>query len=154
MSIKVFTDGSARPNPGYGGAGSVILVDDKLYKKLIYKGGHTTNNRMELFAVIMTFKYLPKNVTVELFTDSNYVKLGITEWSFGWIKRNWMTKDYKTKNMLPIANQDLWKRLLKLKDEYPLVSFHWVKAHNNNKWNDLADTLANKGSALSKLDEN
>jgi len=143
MVYKVYTDGSARPNPGPGGAGAVILYNDKLYKKLLYKGGYTTNNRMELFAVIMCLKYLSVDSEIEIYTDSNYVKKGITEWSEGWIKRNWMTS-----NNQPVKNKDLWVKLLKKLKDYKNINFYWVKAHNNNKWNDIADELAKKASTL------
>ena len=142
---KVYTDGSASPNPGPGGAGSVILCDGEVVSEMVHSGGHTTNNRMELHAVIMTIPSLPKDKPVTLYTDSSYVQKGITEWVHGWIKKGWMTKGGKQR-----VNTDLWKQLVELTKEYPKIKIEWVKAHNGDKWNERADELANRGTAKSK----
>lgn len=151
--FKVYTDGSCSPNSGPGGAGAIIIKDDIPIISLMHKGGHTTNNRMELYAVIMAFPHLPKDANVILYTDSQYVYKGITEWIFGWSKRNWVSSTGK-----PVKNVDLWKTLLTLKMEYPLVSFKWIKAHQSLlkvndrstdwEWNELADQLANSGRKI------
>lgn len=150
---KAFTDGSAQPNPGPGGAGSVILHNDKVIAEIIYTGGETTNNRMELYAVIMTFKYIPKDKPVIIYTDSGYVQKGITEWIHGWVNRDWKTASKKS-----VLNQDLWKKLLTLQQEYN-VQIKWIKAHQDKlpeservkgwEWNMKADELAGIGTERS-----
>ncbi len=142
----VYTDGSASPNPGPGGAGAVILYNDQVVVELVHTGGQTTNNKMELYALIMTFPNLPKNESVTLFTDSEYVQKGITEWSSGWIKRGWRTAAKK-----PVKNKELWQELIALQRNYPNVTIKWIKAHAGHKWNEHADKLANRGTARSKL---
>ena len=155
---KVYTDGSASPNPGPGGAGSVILHDGKVVAELTHAGGETTNNKMELYALIMTFPSLPKDEPVTLYTDSQYVQKGLTEWLSGWIKRGWKTAGKK-----PVKNQELWQQLVVLRKEYPKVKVVWIKAHQDQlpaakrvegwEWNERADELANIGTARSKADE-
>ncbi len=140
-TLVVYTDGSAKPNPGPGGAGTVVLRDGKVLMELIHTGGYTTNNRMELYALIMTYPQLPKNTPVILYTDSEYVKKGLTEWTFRWRKNNWRTASKQT-----VKKQDLWKQLLVLRDEYPQVSIEWTKAHVGTEWNERADQLANIGA--------
>ena len=142
----VYTDGSASPNPGPGGAGSVILFKNKVIVELVHAGGKTTNNRMELYALIMTFPHLPNNVPVTLYTDSEYVQKGINEWIANWIKRGWRTAGNK-----PVQNQELWKELLNLQKRHPQVTIKWIKAHSGHKWNDRADELANQGTMRSKV---
>nr|QBK87563.1 MAG: ribonuclease H [Marseillevirus LCMAC201] len=141
-----YTDGSASPNPGPGGAGAVILQDDQVVVELVHTGGQTTNNRMELYGLIMTFPNLPKDEAVILYTDSEYVQKGITEWSSGWINRGWYTAAKK-----PVKNKELWQKLLSLQREYPNVTVKWIKAHTGHKWNEYADKLANRGTARSKI---
>ena len=155
---RAYTDGSSSPNPGPGGAGSVILKDGKVYAELTHTGGLTTNNKMELYAVIMTFPHLPKDKPAILYTDSQYVQKGLTEWVCGWVKRNW-----KTAGGQAVKNQELWQRLLKLQKEYPKVEIKWIKAHQDKlplaeriegwEWNVRADELANEGTEQSKLVE-
>lgn len=141
----VYTDGSASPNPGPGGAGSVVLFNDTPVVELIHTGGETTNNRMELYALIMSFPHLPMDEAVTLYTDSEYVQKGLTEWSKNWIKRGWKTAGNKQ-----VKNVDMWRELIRLQQSYPNVQIKWVKAHNGTKWNERADELANKGTARSK----
>nr|QBK87883.1 MAG: ribonuclease H [Marseillevirus LCMAC202] len=142
---RAYTDGSASPNPGPGGAGSVILCNDKVIAELVHTGGNTTNNRMELYALIMTYPHLPTDESVTLYTDSQYVQKGLTEWIHGWIKRNWQTSAKK-----PVKNKELWQQLIVLRNEYPNVKIEWIKAHNGHKWNERADELANRGTERSK----
>ena len=150
-----YTDGSSSPNPGPGGAGSVILCDSDVMAELVHTGGHTTNNQMELYALIMTFPQLPQDEPVTVYTDSEYVQKGLTEWLDGWIKRGWKTAAKK-----PVKNQELWQQLVELRKEYPKVEVKWIKAHQDQlpmservegwEWNMRADELANVGTDRSK----
>jgi len=144
--MKIYTDGSSKPNPGFGGAGAILLSDNNdLIKELVYAGGETTNNRMELYAIIMTFDYIPKLEKTVIYTDSEYVKKGINEWIHNWVKRSW-----KNSTGQCVKNSDLWKKLLDLTTKYPNVKIEWIKAHNGHKWNERADFLANIGTEKSK----
>lgn len=145
MTLFVYTDGSASPNPGPGGAGVVYVKDSKVIKKLVHKGGETTNNRMELFAVIMSFKYINKQEETIIYTDSSYVQKGITDWIKKWIKNDW-----KTSNKKDVKNKDLWIKLHERLEKHDNVKIQWIKGHNSDKWNDIADELAKKGTELSK----
>lgn len=151
----VYTDGSASPNPGPGGAGAVILHKGKVVAEIIHAGGNTTNNKMELEAIIMSFSSIPQNTKVLLYTDSEYVQKGLTEWSIGWVKRGW-----KTAANQPVKNQELWQKLLLLCKEFPKAEIKWIKAHQDKlpikdrvdgwEWNVRADELANTGTERSK----
>jgi ribonuclease HI len=143
MTLEIYTDGSASPNPGIGGAGAVFIKDGKLQRKMIYKGGETTNIRMELMGVIMVFKHINKDEKTIIYTDCSYVHQGINEWIKKWEKNNWKTATRKD-----VKNKDLWIKLKNRIDEYTNVEIKWTKAHNGHKWNDLADALAKKGSHL------
>ncbi len=135
--VIIYTDGGCRGNPGPGGWGAVLLWD-KHQKKLKGSEAHTTNNRMELMAAIEGLKALKQGVTVKLYTDSKYVKQGITQWIHGWKKNGWKTASKK-----PVKNQDLWQALDLLMQTHE-VSWHWVKGHAGDPMNELADTLANQ----------
>jgi ribonuclease HI len=136
--MEIYTDGSARPNPGPGGSGIVIIKNNELIAKISIKSESiTTNNQMELNAVICAFDYISKNVNVDLFTDSQYVQKGLTEWSNNWIKNGW-----KTSTNEPVKNAEQWKKLIELRKNFPLVKIKWIKAHNGHIWNTLADELA------------
>lgn len=137
----VYTDGSANPNPGPGGAGAIILYKNEQYIELSHCGGLTTNNQMELYALIMTFPWLPKDTSIWLYTDSEYVQKGLNCWCKNWIRNGW-----KTANNKDVKNKELWQRLITLQKEYPLVSIRWIKAHNGHKWNERADQLAGEGT--------
>ena len=144
--LTVYTDGSASPNPGPGGAGAVIIRDDKVIGELIHTGPNkTTNNRMELTALILAFPLLPRSEPVTIYTDSEYVKKGINEWIHNWVKRGW-----KTAGGSPVKNDDLWRKLWKYCQDYSNVKIEWIKAHNGHKWNEKADELANIGTSRSK----
>ena len=132
--INVFTDGSCSGNPGPGGWSGVIIHDDIS----IYTGyeNKTTNNRMELLAAIEIIKLIDKDIKIELFTDSSYVKNGITIWINNWLKNNW-----KNANKKEIANKDLWLQLYDLNNSYT-IKWNWVKGHDNNLYNNLADEYA------------
>jgi ribonuclease HI len=134
-SFTVYTDGGADPNPGPGGWGAVLLQDGKLLREL--RGGepHTTNNRMELTAAIRALEALPAQSRVQLFTDSQYLRKGITQWLPGWIARGWKRKDGD------LQNEDLWRRLAELILVHD-VRWDWVRGHSGHRWNERADRLA------------
>ena len=136
--IDVFTDGACRGNPGPGGWGAVLRYKNN-EKELYGSEAHTTNNRMELIAAIEALDSLKEPCTVNLTTDSQYVKKGINEWITNWKKRGWKTADRK-----PVKNIDLWQRLDELVSRHK-VTWHWVRGHTGHPENERADALANKG---------
>lgn len=136
--IYLFTDGACRGNPGPGGWGVLMRFND--HEKTLHGGeAHTTNNRMELMAAIEGLSALKESCDVELTTDSQYVRDGITKWLSNWKKRHWKTADKK-----PVKNQDLWQRLDTEASRHR-VTWHWVRGHSNHPENDTADALANRG---------
>ena len=140
MSIKVYTDGSCRGNPGPGGWGVYIQLNDE--EKDLYGGNsETTNNQMEMQAALEALKYLKdKNEVIELYTDSNYLRQGITEWIHKWKLNNWRTAAKK-----PVANRDLWIEISDLNEKMN-VQWNWVKGHAGDPGNERADQLANMGA--------
>ena len=138
MKYKIYTDGACSGNPGPGGWGAVILDQDDKQKNISGSEKNTTNNRMELLAAIMSLKKIKTNSEVVIFTDSAYVKNGITEWMKNWKKNGWKNSSKK-----PVKNKDLWEKLDKL-CEANSVSWKWVKGHSTNEFNNLADELATK----------
>lgn len=136
--IEIYTDGACKGNPGPGGWGALLRMDQ--HEKELYGGeADTTNNRMELMAAIMAMESLTRPCKVALTTDSQYVKNGVNQWMDNWKKRGW-----KTANRQPVKNQDLWMRLDEaLKDHE--VEWHWVRGHTGHPENERADELANKG---------
>ena len=140
--VDIYTDGACSGNPGPGGWGVLIEIDNK---NIELSGGDkdTTNNRMELMAAIKALEEIDKNYEITLYTDSNYVKDGITSWISNWKKNNW-----KTANKKDVKNKELWMRLDEaIKDKN--ISWVWVKGHAGNAGNEQADYLAR--SALEKL---
>ena len=136
--VEIYTDGACRGNPGPGGWGAVLQYGET--SKEIFGGEfETTNNRMELMAAIKSLEPLTRNCEVTLYTDSQYVRKGITEWIVNWKKRNWKTAAKK-----PVKNADLWK-LLDTQVDRHTINWVWVKGHAGNAGNELADALANKG---------
>lgn len=137
--ITIYTDGACSGNPGIGGWGAILLYQE--HRKEIYGGDkYTTNNKMELTAVIEALSVLKKeNCDIEIYTDSQYVKKGITEWLFNWKKNNW-----KNSKKQEVLNRDLWEKLDILTSKHKIEWF-WVKGHNNNKLNERADELARLG---------
>ena len=133
--IEIWTDGACSNNPGKGGWGAVLIY--KNHRKEI-SGSHndTTNNRMELTAVIEALKIVKKDIPVKIYTDSKYVMEGITKWINSWKKNNWRTADKK-----PVKNSDLWQ-LLDSESQKHQISWQWVKGHAGNELNEIADQLA------------
>jgi len=136
MKFKIYTDGACSGNPGPGGWGAVIFDNDNNQTNISGKEKNTTNNRMEILAAIMALKKIKSNSQITIYTDSTYVKNGITEWMFNWKKNDWKTASKK-----PVKNKDLWIKLDKLCEKNK-VSWKWVKGHATNKYNNLADQLA------------
>jgi len=136
--VEVFTDGACRGNPGPGGWG-VILRAKGREKELWGGEAATTNNRMELTAVIRALEALKHPSEVEVYTDSQYVQKGISEWLHAWKRRGWRTADKK-----PVKNVDLWQELERAAARHR-VSWHWVKGHAGHPENERADALANRG---------
>ncbi len=135
--IKIYTDGSCLGNPGNGGW-AAIIIDDK--KKIQIKGSKkdTTNNQMELLAPIKALKKIPKGSNVQIFTDSKYVKSGITEWIHNWKKNGW-----KTAKKQPVKNKELWTELDDLTNEFN-IKWSWVKGHSTDILNNEVDLIARK----------
>ncbi|MEO0368446.1 MAG: ribonuclease HI [Pseudomonadota bacterium] len=136
--LVVYTDGACRGNPGPGGWGALLLFGDQ--RKEIYGGEqNTTNNRMELTAAIKALETLNRSCSLTLYTDSQYVRKGITEWIDNWKRRNW-----KTASKQAVKNADLWRVLDELVQIHE-VSWVWVKGHSGDEGNEAADQLANRG---------
>ena len=135
MKLKIYTDGACSGNPGKGGWAAIIL-DEKGQSSISGTENKTTNNRMELMAPIMALKKIKTKSEIIIYTDSRYVKDGITEWIKKWKLNNW-----KSSNKKPIKNKDLWVKLENSCKKHN-VSWKWVKAHAENKYNNLVDELA------------
>ena len=150
MKLEIYTDGSSLGNPGPGGWGSVFVENEKIIKELGGCDKNTTNNRMELMAVIETLKYLNfrksdfLNINeITIFADSNYVLSGITSWIFNWEKNGW-----RTANKKEVLNQDLWKELIGLIRNYDnKIKWEKVKGHSGHVYNDKADEIATSCAA-------
>ena len=136
--VQIYADGACRGNPGPGGWGAILRTGGS-EKQLFGGEPQSTNNRMELTAVIRALETLEQASTVEVYTDSQYVQKGISEWLPDWKRRGWRTADKK-----PVKNVDLWQRLDRLAAPHR-VSWHWVKGHAGHPENERADALANKG---------
>jgi len=136
--VEMYTDGACRGNPGPGGWGVLLRFGEA--EKTLYGGeSATTNNRMELTAVIRGLEALKKPCRVKITTDSKYVLSGITEWMANWKKRNW-----RTANKKPVLNMELWQQLDSLVGQHE-IEWEWVKGHSGHPENELADQLANQG---------
>jgi len=141
-TVTIFTDGACRGNPGPGGWGAILQIadGDRVNEKELWGGETpTTNNRMELTAVIEALGSLKRPVAAKVHTDSQYVIKGISEWIFGWKKNGWKTSDKK-----PVKNADLWQKLDTLRQPHR-VEWIWVKGHAGHPGNERADALANRG---------
>lgn len=140
QAVEIYADGACKGNPGPGGWGAWLQYDGK--EKSIHGGEvNTTNNRMELTAVIRALEVLKRPCDVKIYTDSVYVQKGMTEWIGGWKARQWRTADKK-----PVKNDDLWKALDALASQHR-IEWIWVKGHAGNAGNERADALANAGVA-------
>ena len=136
--VVIYTDGACSGNPGPGGWGAILMSG--AHERELWGGEPaTTNNRMELFAAISALELLKRPCKVELHTDSQYVRQGITEWIAGWKARGW-----KTASKAPVKNDDLWKRLDEARSRHE-VSWRWVKGHAGHPLNERADALARRG---------
>ena len=135
--IKIYTDGACSGNPGRGGWAAIIINGNNI-EKISGRSENTTNNRMELIAVISALKFT-KDQNLEIYTDSKYTKDGIEKWIINWKKNGWKNASKK-----PVKNSELWKELDEMVN-YHDISWFWVKGHSNHRENDIADALANKG---------
>jgi len=136
--VDIYTDGACKGNPGPGGWGALLVCGDR-EKELFGGESATTNNRMELTAVIRALEALTRPSGIDLHTDSQYVKNGIETWIHNWKKNGWKTSDKK-----PVKNADLWRELDVLAARHD-IRWHWVKGHNGHAGNERADSLANRG---------
>jgi ribonuclease HI len=142
-AVNIWTDGACKGNPGWGGWGA--LLRQGTHEKALYGGEpDTTNNRMELMAVIQALKALKRRCAVVIHTDSKYVHKGMTEWIVNWKRRDWRTADKKL-----VKNADLWQALDGLVQQHDL-SWQWVKGHDGDPGNERADELANLGVDLAR----
>ena len=142
--IKIYTDGSCLNNPGNGGW-AAIINDDGDVLKISGSEKNTTNNKMELMATIKALQKINKNEQVEIYTDSKYVKLGITEWIHKWIKNNWQTSKKE-----PVKNKELWVQLYDLTKTFE-INWIWIKAHAGNTLNEEVDLLAKKAAESNQI---
>lgn len=132
----VFTDGSAHPNPGAGGWGAVYVRDNKMVDQSWGEASHTTNNRMELTALIAGIQLIPKGELTRVYTDSRLCVDTITKWAAGWKRNGWRRKSGDVQNL------DLVKELYELSQTRPEVELRWIKAHDGSRWNEYADALS------------
>ena len=139
--VEIYTDGACKGNPGTGGWGALLVADGNHEKEIFGGEPNTTNNRMELRAVIEALGVLNRPCTVVLHTDSQYVQKGISEWIHGWKARGWRTADRK-----PVKNEDLWRRLDEARSRHD-VDWRWIKGHAGHEFNERADELARQGLA-------
>jgi ribonuclease HI len=139
--IKIYTDGSCIENPGNGGWAAIIFMNSK---KIVITGSkkNTTNNQMELMAAIEALKKIPTGQKVQVYTDSKYVKMGMTEWIEKWLINNW-----KTSSKQKVKNLELWIKLNEISKKHK-IEWLWVKGHAGDPFNEEVDTLAKKAANL------
>ena len=140
-TVTIYTDGACKGNPGPGGWGALLAYGDR-ERELFGGEAHTTNNRMELTAVIRALETLQRPCVVDLYTDSQYVKNGIEQWIHGWKRNGWKTADRK-----PVKNAELWRELEASAARH-VIRWHWVKGHADDPGNTRADALANRGVGM------
>ena len=133
--VSIYTDGACSGNPGIGGWGALIIYKN-VEKELSGCEENTTNNRMELMAAISALELLKEPCSVDLYTDSQYVKNGITEWINNWIKNGWKNSQKK-----PVKNKELWLRLVEVADKHQ-ITWHWIEGHAGHEFNERVDKLA------------
>jgi ribonuclease HI len=136
--VEIWTDGACSGNPGPGGWGAILKSGDKV-KEFCGGEAHTTNNRMELIAAISALEALKRDCSVDLHTDSQYLRQGVTSWIHGWKRNGWRTADKK-----PVKNEDLWRRLDEATQRHE-IEWRWVKGHAGEELNERADELARMG---------
>ena len=136
MKYKIYTDGACSGNPGPGGWAAIILVNNEIKEMFFGSEKNTTNNQMELLAPIKAIQKFKKKSEISIFTDSTYVRDGITIWIKRWEKNEWKTASKK-----PVKNKELWKKLKNLSSKHS-IKWIWVKGHAQNKYNNLVDELA------------
>ncbi|MCL4802315.1 MAG: ribonuclease HI, partial [Burkholderiales bacterium] len=141
--VRIYTDGACKGNPGPGGWGALLRWGSR-ERELFGGEPATTNNRMELTAVIEALQALKRPASIELYTDSQYVRNGITEWLAAWKRRGWRTADGK-----PVKNVDLWQALERAAARHE-IHWHWVRGHSGHDGNERADALANRGVAAAR----
>ena len=139
--IKIYTDGSCLKNPGNGGWAAIININNEI-KEISGSVKDTTNNKMELMAPIKAIQEVKEQQPIEIYTDSKYVKLGITDWIHKWIKNNWQTSKKE-----PVKNKELWMELYELTKSHE-IKWIWVKAHAGNTLNEQVDLLAKQAAEL------
>ena len=139
--ITIYTDGSCLNNPGNGGWAAIISINDEV-KKISGSVKDTTNNKMELMAPIKALQEIKEKQPIEIYTDSQYVRLGITDWVHKWIKNNWQTSKKE-----PVKNKELWIQLYELTNSFD-IKWIWVKAHAGNILNEEVDLLAKQAAEL------
>ena len=137
-NVEIHTDGACKGNPGPGGWGAILRYGD-VEKELYGGAAQTTNNRMEMSAALEALRALKQPCIVDLFTDSQYLRQGITQWLPNWVRRNW-----KTKSGEDVKNRDLWEAL-QAEVARHRITWHWVKGHSGDPLNERADRLANRG---------
>jgi ribonuclease HI len=137
-TVEIYTDGACKGNPGVGGWGAYLKFGE-VEKNMFGGEGETTNNRMELTAVIKSLEAINRACEIIIYTDSVYVQKGMSEWITGWKQRGWRTADKK-----PVKNADLWQKLDILVKDHD-IKWIWIKGHAGNLGNEIADTLANQG---------
>jgi len=135
-TVEIYTDGACRGNPGPGGWGYVCVEEGKVLSQDHGADPDTTNNRMELQALIEAYKLLPADAKVDVYSDSQLCVNTVNQWAAGWEKRGWKRKTG------PIKNLELVQELYALANERPNVELHWIRAHDGSKWNEYADALA------------
>ncbi len=148
--VTIYTDGGCIGNPGPGGWGAVLIYGEHV-RELSGRYRDTTNNRMELRAAIEALNTLKRPCAVDLYTDSEYVRNGITQWVEGWRRRGWMTAGKK-----PVKNQDLWQALLAAVERHEQaggVTWRWTKGHAGDRWNEHVDQLANAAARAVTADD-
>jgi ribonuclease HI len=133
--VEIFTDGACTGNPGPGGYGAVLKYGEKV-KEISGCEPHTTNNRMEMMAVIKALQQLKRPCKIRVVTDSNYLVKGMTQWIHGWIRRNWINSQKR-----PVLNRELWEEILELSRKHQ-ITWQWVKGHNGHPENERCDQLA------------
>ena len=139
--IRIYTDGSCLKNPGNGGWAAILNINNKI-KRISGSVKDTTNNKMELMAPIKALQEIKEQQPIEIYTDSQYVKLGITDWIHKWIKNDWQTSKKE-----PVKNKELWNQLYELNKSHE-IKWIWIKAHAGNILNEEVDLLAKKAAEL------